>query len=399
MKTPRATPGTGHLASWARQLERSPLQKLLAQTMQPDVLSLALGLPDLDLFPQAVYLEHLALVLQHDPRALQYGPASEQLKTAIVKLMRERGVRCSEEQIFLTNGAQQGLSLLVHLLLEPGGMVLLEDFVYPGFQQVLAPFQPAILSVPVDRQRGIDVDAVAAILQSGARPAFLYTMSEGHNPLGISLPFETRRQLITLAQRYELPIIEDDAYGLLSYDGPTPPALRGLDEDWVFYVGSFSKTFAPALRAGWLIVPRQFQLHLSVMKEASDIDTATLSQRALASYLGVEDFAAHLERLRTAYRSKRDTLLAALGQHLPSYARWEHPHSGFFVWVELPPALDTTRLFEQALAQNMAFLPSAPFSVTRQARSSLRLNFSHPTHESIWQAIRRLGALLESNEA
>src|SRR5438876_2694463 len=250
-----ASPQCVTLAGWAQAAHQSTIQQLLAVATQPGILSFALGLPAAELFPSAAYGRAAAHVLATQPHALQYGMPCEPLKHTIVQLMARRGVVCRPEQIFLTNGAQQGMSLLSRLLLDSHALVLVEETVYSGILQAIEPLQPKLLTVPVDPETGMDLDAVEAYVGSKHRPAFIYAISDGHNPLGVSLSLEKRRRLVELARRYGVPILEDDAYGFLCYDGESLPPLRALESDWVFYIGSFSKILAPALRTGWLIVP------------------------------------------------------------------------------------------------------------------------------------------------
>ncbi len=183
-----------------------------------------------------------------DARALQYSPHLQPLKRQVCELMKQRGVTCYEEQVFLTAGAQQGMSLLARLLLEAGGKVITEQFIYLGFQQVLEPFQPEILTVETSPETGMDVEAVERLLRLGHRPAFIYCITDGHNPLSVNLHPAKRERLVQLAQEYHVPIIEDDAYGFLNYSDVLSPPLRALDDRWVFYVGSFSKILAGLAR-------------------------------------------------------------------------------------------------------------------------------------------------------
>ncbi|NTX53073.1 PLP-dependent aminotransferase family protein [Myxococcus sp. CA039A] len=388
------------LASWARRLAPSAIQDMLQIITRPGVFSLALGLPAAELFPTEGMAEAAARVLAEQVGALQYSPTLEPLREQVVALMAKRGVRCSTTQVFLTTGAQQGLNLLTRLLLEPGQTVLLEDRVYSGFQQVLDPFQARRLTVRRDARTGLDLDGLASLLASGERPAFFYTMSDGHNPLGTSLAMDARERLVGLAREYRMPIIEDDAYGLLHYEeGGALPPLRSLDAQWVYYVGSFSKILAPALRVGWVVVPESLVFRLATVKESSDIDTATFTQRMVLSFLQSGKLEAHLTRLRGEYRLRRDTLLRALETHLPAGASWTKPTSGMFVWVELPEGSDTTVLLARALeTQQVAFLPGQAFGVSggRSASHGLRLNFSNCDPARIEEAVRRLGTVLRA---
>jgi 2-aminoadipate transaminase len=389
------------LAGWARGLKRSAMQEMLVATSRSGILSFALGLPAVELFPTTALAEAAERVLAANPVALQYHPPLKSLKQHVRELMKRRGVNCREEQIFLTAGAQQGMSLLSHLLLEPGCSVVTEELIYPGFQQVLEPFQPKLLTVSTDAETGMDVDAVERYLRGGERPRFIYAITDGHNPLSVRLHPSKRTRLVELAERYRVPIIEDDAYGFLCYENPLPP-LRALSDASVFYVGSFSKILAPSLRAGWLVVPEELILPLSVIKESTDIDAAPLSQHIVNAYLDTGQLSAQIETLRSQYGLRRDVMLRALEENFPEKARWTKPDCGFFVWVELPPTVDVDKLFRKAIDdEHVAFIPGYAFSVKNKLppSPSMRLNFSHPPAARIEEGIRRLARGLKSVQA
>lgn len=390
------------LADWTNSVSRSVLRQMIAVVSQPGVLSFAGGLPAPELFPTVDYARAMADVLAGDPRVLQYGPPLDSLKRHIVSLMAQRGVTCEPEQVFITTGAQQGLDVLSRLLLNAGGDVILEEIVYTGVQQAVFPRQPHILSVPTDLASGIDVDAVEAWLANGARPAFIYVIPDAHNPLGVSVSPAKRQALVDLALRWGVPIVEDDPYGFLSYDNGNAPPLRALNDEWVFYLGSFSKILAPALRLGWMIAPPALMPKLTVIKEASDLESSALTQRAVSAYLDAGKLPAHLAQLRMAYGRRRDAMLGALQRSFPPAARWTRPRGGMFIWVELPPEIDTVALLETAVAgERVAFIPGTAFAVPgsdiamRRARHSLRLSFATATVEQIEDGIQRLGKVIQ----
>lgn len=390
------------LADWARTMKRSVLRDMIAVVSRPGILSLAGGLPAPELFPVRDYAAVTAQVLASDPAVLQYRPPFQPLRAHIVELMAARGVPCREAQIFITSGAQQGLDVLARLLLNHGGQVILEETVYTGIQQVIAPFQPEILTVPTDLETGMDVEAVAAWLEQGARPAFIYTIPDAHNPLGVSLSQAKRERLVALARQYHVPILEDDPYGFLCYEEQATTPLRALDSEWVFYLGSFSKILAPALRVGWMVAPEALLPKLTVVKEASDLESSAFIQRTIAAYLDEGHLPAHLATLRREYGARRAAMLDALHRHFPREARWTEPTGGMFVWVELAPGTDTTALLQRALEEEqVAFIPGDAFAVggARHAAHCLRLNFSNVTPERIEEGVRRLGRLFGSRTA
>jgi 2-aminoadipate transaminase len=385
------------LARWARKVKRSQLQEMLFAAAKPDVISFAMGLPAPELFPVEGLMRASISVLANDPRALQYGPPYQPLKSQIVRIMAKRKVICCEEQILITTGAQQGLNLLVRLLLEPGGEILTEQMVYTGFHQVFEPYEPLVLPVPTDAGTGIDVEAIASLLEKGARPAFIYAISSGHNPLAVSLTHAKRLRLVELARLYRVPIIEDDPYGFLNYEEIALPPLKAYEEQWVFYVGSFSKILTPGLRVGWLVVPESLISKLSAVKEASDIDTNTFTQRLISRFLEREDFDLHLSRLRREYRARRDAMAQVLREIFPAAAKWTIPNHGVFFWIELPSEVDTLVLLANALErERVAFIPGRAFSIdaSNEAANCMRLNFSHSNPELIRDGIARLGQLL-----
>ena len=246
-------PGTTTGATPRSGLTRSRLRELALLASQRGLLSLAGGLPASELIPRTAYATALRDVLAADGAALQYGQPYEPLRERIVELLRERGVDCAPTDVLLTSGAQQALSLAAQLLMDPGDQVLMEEHVYAGLRQAVLPYRPAIPTVRTDLDTGMDVDGVRALLERGARPAFVYAIADTHNPCGVRLGHEQRARLVALARRFGVPIVEDDSYGLLHYDQDPLPALRALDPEWVIYVGTFSKIIAPALRLGWLV--------------------------------------------------------------------------------------------------------------------------------------------------
>ena len=384
------------LAAWTHDLRPSVIGEMMGLMARPGVISFALGLPAPDLFPVEEWARAAERVLASDPGALQYRTPPRRLREQVAALMAGRGVRCRPEQVFLTTGAQQALSILARLVLEPGGTIVCERRVYMGFRQVIEPFRPRVLAVESDLETGMDVDAVEALLEEGERPAFVYCITDGHNPLGVSVSLEKRARLVRLARRFGVRVIEDDAYGLLHYDRPLPP-LRAMEERGIFYVGSLSKVMAPGFRVGWLVAPEEMMDVLASAKDGSDIDTSTFAQGLVSEYLASGRFGVHLETVRAAYRLRRDTMIAALERHFPAGTRWSVPRHGALVWVELPGEVDTTALLRVALeAEGVAYVPGSAFAVDggRAGASAMRLNFSHPTVAQIEEGIARLGRVV-----
>jgi 2-aminoadipate transaminase len=274
---------------------------------------------------------------------------------------------------------------------------MVEELTYTGFQQVIELYQPEILTVPTNIETGMEVDAVQRLLEKGARPAFIYTITDGHNPLAVSMSKVKRTRLVELARQYRVPIIEDDPYGFLYYQEMPIPPLRAFDDQWVLYISSFSKILAPALRVGWVVAPESLITDLSNLKEASDINTCTLNQRAVSSYIDAGHLKTHLSMLRREYRVRRDAMLRALDRHFPNISQWHKPIGGVYIWVELPKEVDTCEILKVALeTERIAFIPGQAFCINDSCQAShcMRLNFSNSSADSIGEGIARLARVL-----
>lgn len=371
------------------------MEGLLKLISSQNVLSFALGLPAPELFPAEVIANSCRRVVAQ-PEGLQYRAPHSRLKEHVAGIMASRGYPCSEDRILITTGAQQALALIVRLLLDKGGTVLTEELAYPTFMRVLEPYSPVIFPMPTDARTGIDVDALERYLADGQRPALLYTMSDGHNPLGLSMPAANRRRLAQIAREYALPVIEDDAYGLLSYLQCQAP-ISSYEPEGTFYVGSFSKVLAPSLRAGWIVAPRHLIPILSTLKEAADINTASLSQSIVTECLDHFDLNDHVGMLVKEYRRRRDTMIQALERYFPDTATYVTPPCGFFIWVSLNMDIDTVAVCKRAIEEEkVAFIPGSNFAVGGhdRAKSCLRLNFSNCRPDVIDDGIKRLAGVI-----
>lgn len=372
----------------AQDFQQSEIQKALKLSTNKDIISFSLGMPTTELLP----LKNCKNALQNldSTSALQYSPPAKELKAQIITLMQKRNVFCNENQIFLTSGAQQAMMLLMRLLIDKNDTILIDEVTYPGFIQIAQSLQSNINSTSVNLQNGLEIEGLENILKGENLPKLIYTMSEGHNPLGISLSKEKRVQLTDLARFYKIPILEDDAYGFLNYDELQPP-LKAYSEEWVFYIGSFSKILAPSLRVGWMIVPEFLMEKLEILKESFDINTATFSQRILSSYINLDYLDDHILLLRKHYKEKRDLMVKVLKEHIPEMD-FIIPKSGFFIWGRLPSHINTNDLFKTAVEQKVSFLPGSSFGIKNKSylNNCLRLSFSACPIDSIDIGIKRL---------
>ena len=382
---------------------RAELWKVLELSTRPGVIAFGIGTPAADLFPGEGLDQASHRLGSQFRKTMQYGIPCAPLKRQLVELMARRGVTCREEQIFLTTGAQQAMSLLSHLFLEHGGSVMLEDIVYEGIHNAIKSLAPVVETVPTHGDRGIDLDAVEERLEAGSRPAFLYLIPAGHNPLGVTLDLDQRRRLVELSRRFGIPLLEDDAYGFLHHRDETLPALRSFDDQWVFYMGTLSKVMAPALRIGWMVIPEEMVPTVSYLKHGNDVDSSTYAQYLVADYLENVELDDRLRAVRTTYQQRRDTTLAALERHMPPGIRWNRPESGMYLWLELPESIDTMELLTTAVeTEKVAFSPGCAFVAPGQdgrsrhrAHHCLRLCFANFEAAEIEEGIARLGRVCE----
>ncbi|MEU7527798.1 PLP-dependent aminotransferase family protein [Saccharothrix sp. NPDC042600] len=369
----------------------SPVRDLLALISRPEVISFAGGLPAPELFD--VDALRAAFDRAVSRRTLQYAPTEgdPDLRGHVAARLTARGLPTDAASLLVTTGSQQALTLLVTALLEPGAVVAVEE---PTYLAALQAFQLAgarIVPVAGD-EHGMDPAALAEVAER-ERPELLYLVPTFANPTGRTLTAARRREIAALADRHGLWVVEDDPYGELRYRGEPEPALATFS-DRVLYLGSFSKIGAPGLRLGWLRAPADLLRTLVVVKQAADLHTSTIDQAAAAAYLADNDLDAHVRGLCAAYRERRDAMLAALPSALPAGSRWSDPDGGMFVWATLPGAVDTAELLPKALAQDVAFVPGAPFYATTPDRSALRLSFTTNTVPEITEGVRRLGIAL-----
>lgn len=393
--TPRAAvPG---LAARAASVGGSPVREILALTARPEVISFAGGLPAPELFDAEGLAAAFRQVLTETPgRVLQYSTTEGDpvLRATVAGRLTGRGLPTGPDELLVTTGSQQALSLLATALLEPGDVVLVEDPCYLAALQTFAFAGARVVPVPCDED-GVLPEALDALV-TRERPKLLYLVPNFQNPTGRTLPAERRRAVARIAARRGLWIVEDDPYGELRYDGEPAPWLTGLPEaaDRTVLLGSFSKIMAPGLRLGWLRAPAGLHRACVVVKQAADLHTSTVDQAAAARYLTTTDLDAHLDRVRGAYRERRDAMLAALPDALPDGSRWNQPAGGMFVWASLPAGSDATALLRTAVEHEVAYVPGAPFFAGEPDPATLRLSFTTHTPAGIREGLLRLAKAL-----
>ena len=379
------------LSKTANLLTPSAMQKSLNIPNKHEYISFALGLPANEALPLNLLQDSAKNC--NDNSHMQYSPPLQLLKSQIKRLVQERGINCEENEIFITSGAQQGISLLIRLLVDEDSSVLAEQLMYPGFLQAIQSVGAKVIGIPSDYRYGIKLDKLENAIKSlQKKPALIYIVSDGNNPLGLSLNLENRKKLVSIATKYEIPILEDDPYGLLFYEKEQTVALKSLTPENVCYIGSFSKIIAPALRVGWVIVPKYLLSKLSILKESSDIDMASFSQRIVSNFITNGHLVSHLALIRNLYKEKRDFMSDCIEKYLPSRTKYTIPENGIYVWLEFEEQVDTEKLFQKALDRKVIIIPGNSFSFggERVANRCIRLNFSFPSKTQIEQGIKRI---------
>jgi len=361
----------------------------------PGLISLAGGYPAPELFPVDAFREAFDAVLSTDAgAALQYGTAEGYLplREFLAGRMARFGIRASPEEVMITHGSQQGLDLVARLFVDWGSPVAVEDPSYVGGLQAFDGYGARYLAIPTDED-GMQVDWLEEALARGeVRPRLIYALSNFQNPSGATLSLERRHRLLELSYRHHIPILEDDPYGELRYEGKDLPSLKSLDvEGNVIYLGTFSKILAPGLRLGWVVAPTGVIRGLLLGKEAADLHTNSLAQRAVHELCRRGLLDRHIPRIRSVYRGRRDAMLRALAAHLPDGARWSRPKGGLFLWVQLPGGVDTDAMLPDAVREKVVYVPGSAFSPRRERTSAMRLNFSNCPPAEIEEGVRRLG--------
>lgn len=392
----------GRYATAMSEVRTSAVRDLFAAAARSDVISLSGGMPDVRRVPHDAVQRAVRRALEHDgAAALQYGASEGRyaLRSTVVGLMAESGVRLSEDDIVVTAGAQQGLDLLAKVFLDPGDVVICEGPTYVGALQAFSPYRPHIECVPVD-DHGMRIDALEETLRRvGARGAkFIYTIPNFHNPAGVTLSAERRRRLIELAREYDIPVVEDDPYGRLRFEGGHILPLRALDPD-VIYLGTFSKIFAPGLRLGWMAAPRPIRARVLLAKQAADLCGSAFSQTVAEHYMTGTAWRRVLADLTATYHVRRDAMLAALAEHFPEDVTWTRPEGGFFVWVTLPGHMDTKPLLAEAVERGVTFVPGSDFFPAGRGSNNFRLAFCYEEPEQIVEGVRRISEVLEDKLA
>jgi 2-aminoadipate transaminase len=383
----------------------SAIRELLKLTEKPEIISFAGGLPAPEVFPVEEFSAACQRVLRDfGAQALQYSTTEGflPLREMIARHTARYGIKVTPDNILITSGSQQALDLLGKIFINRGDRILVESPTYLGAIQAWNAYGAEFIAVPMD-EHGMRTDALEEAFRSG--PKFIYVLPNFQNPTGVTLMDERRHVLIDLAHRYGVPIIEDDPYGQLRYEGENLPSVVVLDgqerDDGgpcyrgnVIYLSTFSKILAPGIRLAWVIAPPEVISKLVQAKQGADLHTASFTQMVAfeVSHGGFLD--RHIELIRKVYKERRDVMLAAMDRHFPAEVDWTQPEGGLFLWGVLPDYLKAADVLRSAVEEKVAFVPGEPFYPCGGGHNTMRLNFSNATPENIREGIARLGKVL-----
>lgn len=393
-----------HLAERTKFMRSSAIRELLKVTQDPEIISLAGGLPAPDVFPIREVEEACCYVVREmGKKALQYSATEgyRPLKVFLADSMHKYGVPATPENVLLTNGSQQALDLIGRIFIDPGRFVLTGRPTYLGAIQAWQAYQARFHTMPVDED-GMVVDEIEeayekAVQESGRPPAFIYVLPNFHNPAGTTLPLERRIKLAEIATKLDLAVVEDDPYGQLRYEGKDIPPICNLIPERTIYLGTFSKTMAPGLRLGWIVAPENLMTRFIQAKQGCDLHTGTLVQFIANDICERGILKPHIKNIRRVYKKRRDTMLEALTEFWPDGCQWTDPQGGLFLWARVPESINTdTFLRERAIPEKVVFVPGINFYPNADGGTeAMRLNFSYSPPEVIVEGIKRLGIALK----
>lgn len=389
-------------ASRAAHMKPSEIRSLFAVASRPEIVSLAGGMPNLSAFPMSMMADVVQkLVLTNGAEALQYGSGQghPKLREQICEVMALEGIRANPDDVLVTTGSQQALDLISRIFIDPGDVVLAEAPSYVGALGTFHQYEASVIHVETDDSglvpQGLR-NAIVSVRAAGRKIKFLYMIPNYQNPSGVLLPAERRTEILAICREAEIFVVEDNPYGLLGFDRPSPNAMRAEDSENVIYLGTFSKTIAPGLRVGWALVPPALKEKLIIASESSILCPSNFAQLTISSYLAEQPWRDQIASFCDVYKIRRDAMLESLDEYFPAVAKWTKPGGGFYVWVTLPPEIDTTALMPKAIVAKVAYVPGTAFYADGFGSWSLRLSFCYPTPERIRDGIKALGGVIKS---
>ncbi len=388
-------------AARAAGMQPSEIRSLFAVASRPEIVSLAGGMPNLSALPMEMMASVVHnLIVTNGAEALQYGSGQghPKLREQICDVMALEGIRANPDDIIVTTGSQQALDLISRIFIDPGDVVLVEAPSYVGALGTFHQYEAQVVHVSMDPQ-GIVPEAlrqaILSVRATGRKIKFLYIIPNYQNPTGVLLPADRRTEILEICRDEQIFVVEDNPYGLLGFDKPSPNAMRAEDSENVIYLGSFSKTIASGLRVGWALVPPSLKEKLVIASESSILCPSNFTQLTISNYLADQPWRDQISSFCELYKVRRDAMLESLEQYFPASATWTKPGGGFYVWVNLPPEIDTKLMMPKAIVAKVAYVPGTAFYADGFGTWAMRLSYCHPTPERIRDGVKALGQVVK----
>ncbi|MBQ3803971.1 MAG: PLP-dependent aminotransferase family protein [Oscillospiraceae bacterium] len=382
-------------------LKGSPIRALLALANRPEVISFAGGMPAPELFPVKQMKTAVETVMDEQGRtAMQYSSTDGFLhfREQIADRMKAKnGINTDPCNILITSGSQQGLDYAARVFCDPDDVIVLESPSYVGALNAFKACQPRFVEIPTD-ENGMIMEELERVLATTERVKMIYVIPDFQNPTGRTWPLDRRQQFMEIVNRYEIPVIEDNPYGELRFEGENMPALKSLDtKGLVVFLGTFSKILAPGYRIGWVCADHNILQKFNYIAQAAALQASTEAQLVISKYIDLFNLDAHVGLLRSCYRKRRDVMLAAMETEFPAEAVFTHPNGGLFAWVELPEHMNTNELAKKCLEKNVAYVPGDGFFPSGTNHRCFRLNYSNMNEDRIREGIRIIGQVIKEN--
>lgn len=381
-----------------RNIKASEIREILKLTQRPEIISFAGGLPAPELFPiEALKVVSVKVLDEMGKEALQYSTTEgyDPLREKIAVRLDRVGIKATKDDILITSGSQQGLDFSGKVFINPGDFVLCESPSYLGAINAFKAYECDFKEIETDAQ-GMNLIHLEKVIQETPKAKFIYVIPDFQNPSGRTWSAERRQGLVDIANRYNLVIVEDNPYGELVFEAKTLDAVKSYDtEGRVIYLGTYSKTFSPGIRIGWVLASPEILNKYIMVKQGADLQSSSMSQRELNMYLDLYDFDAHIDSIKTVYKKRRDLMMETIKAEFPESVTYIMPTGGLFAWVELPKHIDTRKVLEVAIQNRVAFVPGGSFFPNGGQENFMRLNFSNMPEEKIVEGIQRLGKILK----
>lgn len=382
----------------AEGLKASEIRELLKLTEMPEIISFAGGLPAPELFPVKEMKKVMQNILDEDGIGTMQYSTTEGFKPLRKIIANQRmvnsGVHVTGDDIIITSGSQQGIEFSAKMFVNEGDTIVCESPSYMGALNAFRAYRPKFTEIEMD-ENGMIIEKLEEELKKNKKVKMIYTIPDFQNPTGITMSDDRRKKLAELASKYKVPVIEDNPYGELIFEGTTHPSIKSFDKDgWVIYLGTYSKTFCPGFRIGWICASPEVLQKYVIIKQGADLQSSSLDQRATAKFMETYDLGKHIDDIKKVYGKRRTLMLRSIDEYFPKEIKHTNPYGGLFAWVELKEGLSSKKILEEALKEKVAYVPGGSFFPNGGRDNHFRLNYSCMSEEKIVEGIKRLGKVL-----